>query len=530
MRSVRSFRNLPVRTLAVGAVSLLWLACGDEDLTAPEPGRLAVTTSSTGSPEDPDGYLLQIDDGGPLAIGVNASVTVTDLAAGDHVVQLSEVAANCAVSGANPRTVPVPAGDIAQLTFDIACAATVGGLTVSTVTSGSGLDPDGYTVRVDQGPEQSIGPSASLTLPELAPGAHAVTLGGLASNCQVEGDNPRTVEVVAGQRAQVDFGITCTSGIRGWTPMVSGTRADLPEVWGTSGSDMFTVGELPLNDDFDVASVVLHWNGVAWDRQLRESNLSLRGVWGSSPSDVYAVGLAFFTPEARIFHYDGARWDEVPGFTSDFEELSFSAVWGSSATDIFAVGATFDGERDRSLIYHYDGTSWERMADPEELSPVLEDVWGSSPSDVYAVGVDNIGDPAAGVILRYDGGRWSPVLTEDNLFLSSIWGSSGSDVFAAGFRVEEVGDEFRVTGTVLHFDGNAWSPMTLPRAGILNDVAGTSAADVFAVGNEGVVLHYDGTEWTRTRPTPRQLLGVWAASPNDVFAVGERGTILRGTP
>jgi hypothetical protein len=530
MRSVRSLRSFPVRTLIVGTVSILWLACGDDDLTAPEPGRLAISTTTTGSPEDPDGYVFQVDDDGPLTIGANASVTVTDLPPGDHQVRLSEVADNCAVTGENPRTVPVPAGDQASLTFEIACAATVGGLTITTATGGPGLDPDGYTVQVDDGAAQPIGPSASLTLADLPPGPHTVTLGGLAPNCQVEGDNPRTVTVVAGERAQVDFGVTCTSGIRGWTPMTSGTRADLPDVWGTSGTDMFAVGELPLNDDLDVASVILHWDGTAWTRQLRESNLSLRGVWGSSSSDVYAVGLGFFTPEARIFHYDGTRWDEVPGFVSDSEELSFASVWGSSATDVFAVGAAFDGTFDGSLIYHYDGTTWERMSTPTGISPVLEDVWGSSATDVYAVGVDNFEQPSVGVILRYDGGAWLPVLAEDNLFLRSVWGSSATDIFAAGFRVEESGDDSRVIGTVLHYDGTGWSPMSVPRTEILNEVAGTSAADVFVVGNLGTVLHYDGTEWTRMRPTNRELLGVWAASPSDVFAVGERGAILRGTP
>jgi hypothetical protein len=72
--------------------------------------------------------------------------------------------------------------------------------------------------------------------------------------------------------------------------------------------------------------------------------------------------------------------------------------------------------------------------------------------------------------------------------------------------------------------------MPLPSGSVLNEIWGSSATDVFAVGEDGVVLHYDGAAWTLATPTRAGLLGVWGSSPGDVYAVGAAGTILHGTP
>src|SRR5438552_18086203 len=60
------------------------------------------------------------------------------------------VASNCTVSGANPRTVTVPAGGTGHADFTINCAPTTGELVVTTATTGANL-PAGYTVMVDNG-------------------------------------------------------------------------------------------------------------------------------------------------------------------------------------------------------------------------------------------------------------------------------------------------------------------------------------------------------------------------------------------
>jgi hypothetical protein len=62
-------------------------------------------------------------------------------------------------------------------------------------------------------------------------------------------------------------------------------------------------------------------------------------------------------------------------------------------------------------------------------------------------------------------------------------------------------------------------------------VWGTSSRDYFAVGEGGVIIHYDGEQWTTmTSPTSNYLYGVWGTSSANVYAVGDNGTILHYTP
>jgi photosystem II stability/assembly factor-like uncharacterized protein len=61
-----------------------------------------------------------------------------------------------------------------------------------------------------------------------------------------------------------------------------------------------------------------------------------------------------------------------------------------------------------------------------------------------------------------------------------------------------------------------------------NAVSGSSASNVFVVGDEGTVLHWDGTALLREESgTSANLRGVTVASDNLTYAVGEQGTILR---
>src|SRR2546422_1883676 len=118
-------RLFTVVTVAVAVGS----ACRDAtnpragaDLTSAV-GSLIVSTSTTGTALDPDGYTVTVDGTQAQAIATNGSVTFDGLVAGPHAVQLSGVADNCTVSGTNPEIVSVPAGDAARTTFTVTCGA-----------------------------------------------------------------------------------------------------------------------------------------------------------------------------------------------------------------------------------------------------------------------------------------------------------------------------------------------------------------------------------------------------------------------
>ena len=181
----------------------------------PTTGSITVTTSTTGSDLDSDGYTVTVDAGNSQSIPTNSSggVTFNNLSAGNHPVELSGVASNCSVTGGASHTVTVIAGQTISHTFSVSCTAippTTGDLVVSTTTGGSDLDPDGYTVTVD-GASQAIGTSGNVTFSTLPAGAHTVGLSGVAANCAVSGQNPRSANVPAGGVGHADFAITCVA-------------------------------------------------------------------------------------------------------------------------------------------------------------------------------------------------------------------------------------------------------------------------------------------------------------------------------
>lgn len=184
------------------------LSCNGDDLSGPTTGALEITTETTGAEPDPDGYTVQVDAGQPQQIGSTATLRPGELTPGDHTILLGSIAANCAVAGANPRVFSIAAGDTTTVLFQVTCTATTGTLTITTVTSGESLDADGYSVSIDGAESAPIGLNATQTS-SAAPGPHAVALGGVAANCHVEGENPRTVLVPPGGTASIDFSITC---------------------------------------------------------------------------------------------------------------------------------------------------------------------------------------------------------------------------------------------------------------------------------------------------------------------------------
>ena len=118
-----------------------------------------------------------------------------------------------------------------------------------------------------------------------------------------------------------------------------------------------------------------------------------------------------------------------------------------------------------------------------------------------------------GKIQRFDGvttKTW-PISTP----VKGIWGASESAVFA-------VGNE----GLILRFDGTRWSQQASGTTVDLVTVWGNSATEVFAAGpryvakgESGVVLYFDGTSWSEKLAKKEiGFTGVWGASATEVYA------------
>jgi Tol biopolymer transport system component len=84
-------------------------------------------------------------------------------------------------------------------------------LQVITQTSGTGTDPDGYTLSIDGRQPVPIALIDTLLESGVTPGEHTVDLGGISAGCTVQGGGSRTLIAAAGTTASADFAVICTA-------------------------------------------------------------------------------------------------------------------------------------------------------------------------------------------------------------------------------------------------------------------------------------------------------------------------------
>ena len=85
-----------------------------------------------------------------------------------------------------------------------------GSLSIATASSGAPLDPDGYTLSMDGAVRDTLTGIDQVNFPALAPGGHTIGLSLVASNCHVQGQNPRLVRIVPGKAASETFEVACS--------------------------------------------------------------------------------------------------------------------------------------------------------------------------------------------------------------------------------------------------------------------------------------------------------------------------------
>src|SRR5881398_1587171 len=329
------------RTITVatsGTTTTFTISCA---ALPPPTGDLTVTNSTTGQDLDPDGYTVTVDGGQSRSLGVNTSTTYSGLTATSHTVELTGIAGNCTVSGQNPRTVTVATSGTTT-TFTITCAALpppTGDLTVTNSTTGQDLDPDGYTVTVDGGQSRSLGVNTSTTYSGLTATSHTVELTGIAGNCTVSGQNPRTV-TVATSGTTTTFSITCAAITGSLTVTTSTSGPNAPSSYtvtvdGSQSKSIAASGNVSYGG-LATGSHTVQLNGVPSNCSVAEANPQTVTVSaGSTAQASFAITCAappfggathlVFTddpqtvqvgqvmPPVRATVYDGSD-NEVAGF------------------------------------------------------------------------------------------------------------------------------------------------------------------------------------------------------------------------
>jgi hypothetical protein len=262
----------------------------------------------------------------------------------------------------------------------------------------------------------------------------------------------------------------------------------------------------------------------------------LDGVAAVSATDVWAVGLRRnqqLVYRTLIEHFDGTSWKAVQSPNAGTSDNFLVKVTALSSTDIWAVGRFIQGSFTRPLAEHFDGISWKVVPTPTVPGAHTQflGVAAIASNDVWAVGLSQVPqvDPLV-LTEHWDGRQWSivPAPTPfDSAMLFGATAVSSNDVWAVGSNQR---NHFPMAE---HWDGRSWSVVPTPSqpgfpTTVLYSASAIASDDVWAVGiGAGTIAeHWDGQQWSIVSTPnpglqgPSSLNAVVANGPSDVWAAG----------
>lgn len=266
-------------------------------------------------------------------------------------------------------------------------------------------------------------------------------------------------------------------------------------LWGTSGSDVWAVGD---------GGTAMHYDGQTWSLQNTGTKNALNGVWSASAGSAWVVG-----DSGTALHWDGSKFvSETSGTSSHL-----NSVWGSAEGNLVAVG-------DTGTIVQRNGMTWSTQS--SGVTTNLYRVNGSDAQNIWAVGQTN-------TVLKNAGSGWSKQTVLPGLgSLADVWTSGPSDVWTVG------GTSSNDCG-VARFDGTAWASSNSCKLG-LRALWGYAGREIWVAGQEKLVTRFPGADLSK--PSTRDILGdgisrvptynaAWGPSAGEVYLATDGGTVIR---
>jgi hypothetical protein len=264
----------------------------------------------------------------------------------------------------------------------------------------------------------------------------------------------------------------------------------------------------------------LHWTQTPTGR----TNAILDDV-DANAGEIWAVGgdlIDDFADQRPLaLRWVGGRWQATPQPMRTNSALVSVAVAG--ADDVWAVGEDrADPLTTKPLVVHWNGRAWRVVPGPTVPAGSFGAVEVGPDGTVCTGGWANVDGTEHAVVYRYAGGKWQPLTAglEQSVNVNALAVISENDAWLG------------LNAGLAHFDGTKWELASdVPSDGshIPTALAVAGPKDIWAVGVEHaetevpLVLHYDGSSWTRVPAAPgsAQLYGVALHNDRPVV-VGER--------
>ena len=367
-------------TLAAGCFGGVLLAgCSGEPASpgpATTPAAIRVSATTSGPDADADGYLVSLDRRpAQQRLASNGSVTFGGLAPGTHLIDVFDVAPNCAID-ARSLVVAIPsAGVAADTALHVTCEA-LGSVRIAVTTQGVDVDLNGYQVTVSgTAPVDRTGtilaPNDQAVL-RVPPGRHVVALRDVAANC--DGNlTPREVDIVSGGTVSLDFSVACEAATRiafaafvteanseiyvvrsdgsGGVRLTDHPAKDLSPAWSPDGSRIAFTSD---RDGF-TAIFVMNEDGSDLKRLTSPTSNSESPAWSPDGREIAFVNDRDGNADIYVMRVDGT---DVRRLTSS-PAADFDPAWSADGSRI-----AFSNELDKNAeiyVMSRDGSNATRL-------------------------------------------------------------------------------------------------------------------------------------------------------------------------
>jgi hypothetical protein len=328
-----------------------------------------------------------------------------------------------------------------------------------------------------------------------------------------------------------------------WTVVSCPNIGELVSVTAIGPNDVWAIAQ-----GTGLGRQTLHWDGSTWQVVTGASLLRSHGsgrvtLIAGGLSDAWAIGWGRAAEGAKwgplAVRWDGVSWKGVPspGVLAKQHHSTPVSLALLAPDDVWAVGSrnivlrSSHHKARRPFVEHWNGKVWSVVAAPSVLAGGTElgQIAATPQGDLWAVGSAYTRSPGAAyserqpVVMRWSGTAWKIMrlpgrLAGGYIGFSSLVVRGRGDVWVGGNEVTPKNGEVPF---VAHWDGVAWRLFHLAELGLagvrvetdLESITAAGADDVWTAAYNGdytqssdgsvaqanpVILHWDGTRWSRS--------------------------------
>jgi hypothetical protein len=203
-------------------------------------------------------------------------------------------------------------------------------------------------------------------------------------------------------------------------------------------------------------------------------------------------------------------------------------LWKLSFGDGYAL--------DNEIICLASRTEEDLETDMSRVSVIKRGKWTYADFDDVAVSVTCLQRERVAFFLGYNGTILIIHLPVSGRGSRSVDVIPVSEEFGNLLRIRNIAEHVYVcgmSGQVYRRESRSWKQIDhglRGEAGLdFEDIGGFAPDDLYAVASSGVVVHFDGQQWSRLDfPTNRPLSGVRCVAEGEVYICGNDGGLFRG--